>query len=163
MRLGKQQGFTYFAVLAMVSALSIMAYQVADGWSAGLAREKEAELLFNGNQIARAIQRYYESGPVGGCYPPDMAALLEDRRGFHTERHLRKMYLDPMTNSEDWGLIQEQDGRIAGVYSRSTEQPLRRKGFSKENKDFEGKMRYIDWIFLPKVTTVPPAAPALCR
>ena len=166
MRSGKQQGFAYLAVLAMVAVASIMAHQLSGDWSVRMSREKEAELLFNGNQIARAIEHYYQSGPVRGCYPPNLEALLEDRRNFRAVRHLRKMYRDPLAagdgEGEGWGILEDGAGRIAGVYSQGKGTPFKQRDFPPGYANFEGKSRYADWKFVALPGSLKPASPGLC-
>ncbi|MGS0741050.1 hypothetical protein ACVBEF_04305 [Glaciimonas sp. GG7] len=96
---GKQGGFAYLSVIILVAVVSIMALQMSGTLAVRLNRDKEADLLFKGDQIAQAIRSYYESGPVPGCYPRNLEVLLEDRRNFKTLRHLRQIYRDPMHTS----------------------------------------------------------------
>lgn len=142
-----QQGFAYLALLVMVTVLSIMAYKLADGWSVRAIRANEAELLFDGDQIARAIASYYQSGPIRGCYPPDLEALLDDQRSLKKRRHLRKIYRDPMTNSDQWGLVKSMDGHVTGVFSLSKGIPLKQHNFPASYDRFSETSSYADWKF----------------
>ena len=143
-------------LLIMVAVLSMMAYKLSDGWSVRAIRDNEAELLFDGDQIVRAIASYYQSGPVRGCYPPNLAALLDDNRSLKKLRHLRKIYLDPMTNSDQWGTVKDINGRITGVFSQSKEAPLKQHDFPSSYDAFAGAASYADWKFTYK--TGPKAA-----
>ncbi|MDY7548511.1 type II secretion system protein [Glaciimonas sp. Gout2] len=179
MRNGKQPGFAYLSVLIIVAVMSIMALKLSGDLSVRLMREKEADLLFNGDQIAQAIKSYYESGPVRGCYPPNLDVLLEDRRDLRVMRHLRKMFPDPMhmrtegqSSSQDdietignggWGLIMNESDHIMGVFSKSQMEPFKQNGFSKGRKDFDGKSQYSDWKFTARGSAVAPASPAVCK
>ncbi|KAF3998294.1 type II secretion system protein [Glaciimonas immobilis] len=184
----KKRGFAYLSVLIIVAVMSIMAFKLSGDLSVRLAREKEADLLFNGDQIASAILSYYESGPVRGCYPPNLNVLLEDRRDFHVMRHLRKIFIDPMWSSATakagsdsagsaesvapikitdiadggWEIVKNESDRIIGVHSKSTQQPFKQRNFPNGRKDFEGKTQYAEWIFTVKKSTVKPASPAVC-
>jgi hypothetical protein len=71
-------------------------------------------------------------------------------------RHLRRVYPDPITGKDEWGLVKSADGGFAGVYSLSEEAPLKTAGFALRDASFEGKARYADWQF----TYAPPTAPA---
>lgn len=51
-----------------------------------------------------------------------------------------------MTGKADWGLVL-QNGRIVGVYSRSTQSPIRRAGFDLAEERFQQALSYADWIF----------------
>ena len=55
-------------------------------------REKEAELLFRGNQFREGIASYYKKEQR---YPHSLEQLLEDKRYPMPVRHLRKLYRDP--------------------------------------------------------------------
>ena len=57
-------------------------------WRTHAKREKEAELLFRGQQYMRAIDLYQRQFP--GAYPTDVEVLVE-------RRLLRRAHLDPMT------------------------------------------------------------------
>jgi len=81
-------------------------------------REKEAELIWIGNQFREAIGLYCQrsSGSVKR-YPEKLEDLLEDRRFLNRQRYLRKIYADPVSAKAEWGLVQAPEGGIAGVYS----------------------------------------------
>ncbi|MDB5774605.1 MAG: hypothetical protein JWP38_738 [Herbaspirillum sp.] len=159
---GNQRGFAYLAVMAVIAAMSVAALQMAGSEKVRMQREKEQILLFNGNQIAQAVGSYYESGPVKGCYPPDLEALLEDRRNFRIAHHLRNLYRDPLTADGQWDLLTDEDGRIMGVRSKSREKPFKQDGFSRNLMNFNGKSHYAEWAFMYKRGTVPPASAAVC-
>ena len=118
-------------------------------WSHAAQREREQELLFAGNQIRDAIGQYYLRSPGNvKRYPRRLEDLLEDDRYPVVVRHLRRLYGDPVTGSSTWGVIEAPGGGVMGVYSLSGAAPLKRAGFSPENKDFEGAAHYTDWRFL---------------
>jgi type II secretory pathway pseudopilin PulG len=126
-------------------------------WKTIMQQEREAELLFRGDQIRRAIEGYFTQrhGPptsggspyAGGTYPQKLEDLLRDPRSVGATRHLRKLYKDPMTG-EDWVLIKDPSGRIKGVKSASTLKPFKEDGFAKEYESFKGKTSYADWQFV---------------
>jgi hypothetical protein len=157
-----ERGFAYLAVLAMLAATALLAFEISGNWMAHLARDKEQELLFNGDQIARAIESYYKSGPLTGCYPPDLASLLEDRRGFHVRRHLRKNYIEPIDGG-DWVLLKDSFGGITGVRSDSEKSPFKQKDFPSAYRSFDGKTRYADWIFTVGHGMLSAASLAACQ
>src|SRR5436309_3351575 len=96
-------------------------------WHTAGKRAKEQQLLFAGAAIQDAILHYYRSTPNRGReFPRTLQDLIEDNRYITVERHLRRIYADPMTGKPDWGLIMGADGRIVGIYSRSQEAPLKR-------------------------------------
>jgi type II secretory pathway pseudopilin PulG len=83
------------ALLIAMSIMGIMMSVALPAWQTMARREKEAELVFRGEQYARAIAAYQQK--YGGTNPPNVDVLV-------TERFLRKKYKDPITN-EDFVLI----------------------------------------------------------
>lgn len=157
----RARGFTYLTVLFIVAILSTGLALIGEVWHTSRVREREAELLFVGNEYRDAIARYYLSGPQRQ-YPRNLADLLKDPRQPATVRHLRRLYADPITGSSQWGLVKAPDGGIAGVYSLSEESPLKVAGFRVRDAAFEAKGKYSDWqfIFAPPAAAKPPAKPA---
>jgi hypothetical protein len=76
-----------------------------------------------------------------------------------TQRHLRRLYPDPLTGSNEWGLVRAPDGGIAGVHSLSTARPLKAAGFKLRDAEFEGAASYADWKFTHAPQAAQPAAP----
>lgn len=142
-----QRGFTYMTVLFMVAIMAGGLALVGEVWSTSNAREREAELLHAGNEYRKAIERYYLSGPQRQ-YPKSLADLLKDPRQPGTVRYLRKLYPDPITGKEEWGLVKSADGGFAGVHSLSEAAPLKSAGFAVRDATFEGKSKYSEWQFV---------------
>jgi hypothetical protein len=117
-------------------------------------REREAELLHVGEQYRKAIERYYLSGPRQ--YPRALADLLRDPRKPGVERYLRRLYPEPVTGSDEWGIVKAPDGGVMGVHSRSEDKPIKVAGFPLLYQSFEGAKTYADWKFV----YTPPAAAA---
>lgn len=146
--MGRQGGFTLLAVLFMVAALGVGMAAVGTVWETAVWREKEAELLFVGDQYRHAIERYHQASPGGEkTYPKRLEDLLLDQRFPQTVRHLRKLYPDPVTGKHEWGLVKEGEG-IAGVYSLSGKPPMKSANFAAVYRVFEGSARYRDWVFV---------------
>jgi type II secretory pathway pseudopilin PulG len=150
----RERGFTYLAMLLAVAVVGIGLASAGTLWSTTAQREKEAELLFIGDQFRRAIRLYVrnstDQSTPGAAYPKALQELLDDRRRGDVKRHLRKLYADPMTGKPDWGLVTTgaPDGeRIIGVHSLSASRPLKTAGFGAADRDLEGKARYSDWKF----------------
>lgn len=147
-RYGFAFGFTYIGLLMMIAISGIGLAALGQAWHTASQRDKEQDLLFVGMQISQAISRYHEATPSPiKQYPPTLAALLDDRRGPKPARHLRKIYIDPMTASRDWGLIKDANG-ITGVYSRSKLKPFKQESFSDDLQGFSGAGSYQDWHFV---------------
>jgi type II secretory pathway pseudopilin PulG len=144
----RQSGFTYMALLFFVATMGVLLAMVGATWSTAQQRLKERELLFVGHQFRTAITSFYEKTPGAiKRYPPTLEAMLRDDRQAATVRHLRRVYLDPMTLQADWGLVRAPDGGIKGVYSKSQEAPIKTKGFSFQDLGFEAAKTYADWRF----------------
>ncbi|MHB0982835.1 MAG: type II secretion system protein [Thiobacillus sp.] len=146
----RMRGFGYIGLLILVAMMSAALAGAGEVWHTAQQREKEQELLFAGGQFRRAIAQYYANTPgKARRYPLHLEELLKDPRHPGIRRHLRKIYLDPMTGKAEWGLVTGPGGEIYGVYSRSQDAPLKRAGFRLAEKDFEGRTKYSEWVFMP--------------
>lgn len=138
-------------------------------WHTESQRTKEAELLYIGEQYRKAIRSYVESpAAAGGAkhFPKKLDDLILDTRQNTVLRHLRRLYPDPITGKNDWGLIMDESNQhISGVYSTAPGEPRKQQGFSIEQKNFAAAKSYADWRFevvKPKAATptAPPAQPS---
>jgi len=155
----RQAGFTYLTVMFVIAILLGGLAIVGETWETSARREKEAELLFIGNQYRRAIGLYYTSTPgVVKRYPRTLEDLIKDPRQPNTQRHIRKLFPDPLTGKE-WMVIKGADGGVQGVYSPSEQAPLKIAGFRVRDASLEGAQKYSDWKFIH----TPPAAPAAAK
>ncbi|PWB33908.1 type II secretory pathway, pseudopilin PulG [Pseudomonas sp. SDI] len=143
----RQGGFSYLGVLLLIALMGMALAAAGELWSTVAQRERERELLWVGSQYAQALRSYYRSSPGLAQYPQTLDELLLDPRFPNKVRHLRRLYRDPIANSDDWGLLRSIDGRISGVYSRSQQSPLKQAGFDAQWQDFTGLTHYSDWQF----------------
>ena len=141
----RQSGFTYIGLLFAIVILGITLSTVGVVWSTQIRRDREAELLYAGDQIRAAIGHYRASG---GQYPQALTDLLKDERTPAVRRFLRRVYPDPMTNSSDWQLIMAPEGGILGVASKSQDKPIKVAGFSPIDAAFDQAECYCDWKFI---------------
>lgn len=148
---GRQAGFTYLSVLFAVTVMGIAAAAAGRHWSLEARREREEELLFRGREIRAAIERYYAGSPGQRTYPARLEDLVEDRRYATPRRHLRRIYVDPMTGMADWEAVAAPRGGIMGVRSRSTGEPLKKAGFPPDLAAFEGRESYSEWEFVSRL------------
>ncbi|SEQ99685.1 hypothetical protein SAMN05421690_100552 [Nitrosomonas sp. Nm51] len=103
------RGFVYLWALFAVTVAGVVMAATGQVWQIQMKREKERELLFIGDQFRKAIMSYYNNQITGvRQYPESLEELLEDKRGPVTIRHLRKMYIDPMTMEDEWGVVEEE-------------------------------------------------------
>jgi type II secretory pathway pseudopilin PulG len=156
-------GFTFLGLMGIISILGVALLAVGEVWGVARQREKEQELLFVGDQFRRAITAYYIHAPnKQQPYPTSLEDLLKDPRYPATRRYLRRMYRDPVTGSAEWGLMKRPNGGIFGVYSLSDQAPIKRSNFGFADREFSGKAKYADWIFMhvpPQLATGPVVAP----
>jgi type II secretory pathway pseudopilin PulG len=145
----RQGGLVLLALLLTLQLGAIATLAGMEVWATTRQREREQQLLFVGDQYRRAIRSYYMSAPAGRprVLPASLEDLLADDRFPTPVRHLRRLYPDPITGSNEWHLIYHR-GRILGVASASTAVPLKRTGFSPLYWHFEGKTSYREWEFL---------------
>ncbi len=116
-------GYAMAGLLVAIGIMSVLMSVAMPAWRTLAKREKEAELLFRGQQYMRAIDLYQRRFP--GAYPTDLEMLVE-------QRFLRRAYLDPMTG-EPFRILTpgsaaaageaeaEEDGRPRSRLSRRTE------------------------------------------
>ncbi len=145
----QQRGFTLVAVLAALFLLTLATQKVMAVASQQAQREREADLLRIGAAYAAAIGAYHELSPGNvKRWPPSLEALTDDRRFVTLQRHLRRLYADPITRSAQWGVVPAPDGGVAGVYSQSDERPIRTTGEAIQALGLPEAQRYSDWKFV---------------
>jgi hypothetical protein len=148
-------GFVYMGLLVFVAIMGIGLSATGVVFHQQAQREKEAQLLFAGAEIRRAIGLYYEKSPGGvKQFPRTLDDLLLDQRYPGVQRYLRRIYVDPMTGARDWVLISASDGGISGVHSASPGQPLKASNFPAGDEDFKDKDSYAGWKFVYAVPDV---------
>ena len=121
----RTSGYTFVELLIVVTLLSILAAAAMPLVRVTVRRQKEAELRYSLREVRVAIDRYKDAvdrGMIGGTnvrlgsegYPPDLKTLVEgvqktgDASGTKL-KFLRRIPLDPIMNSTDWGLRSYQD------------------------------------------------------
>ena len=144
-----QHGFTLIAVLAALLLVGLATQQVMTWVSHEARREREAQLLLAGQDLMRAIESYYEASPGAvKQWPPTLQDLTDDKRFVGIRRHLRRVPVDPVGRSAEWGLIRANDGGIMGVHSQSDAPPLRSAAIELDGHRLEPATRYADWKFM---------------
>lgn len=146
------KGFTYMAAMTLVVVMGITLSMAGKYWSTMAIREREAELLFRGDQIRRGIELYYQwtaqKHGGAGLYPESLEELVKSKYSMAPKRSLRRIYEDPVTGEADWVIISDPASkRIMGVHSASDMEPLKTSNFTLLYRDFEGKKKYSDWAF----------------
>lgn len=146
-----RNGFTYIGILIAITIIGVALAETGIIWHTAQQRDRERQLLYVGDQFRLAIDRYYNVGAAVGAagqYPQSLDDLLRDPRLVGVSRYLRKIYYDPMTGTQHWGLIRNSVGRIMGVYSLSDKYPIKQSNFPSTDKGFEGKKKYSQWTFI---------------
>jgi type II secretory pathway pseudopilin PulG len=140
-----------YILLGLLILMMIAGYALAAAgakFSEARNREREQELLKVGDTFRKAIGSYYNQSPsVVKQYPPNLEALLRDDRFPEPRRYLRKLYLDPVTQREGWGILEAPSGGVMGVYSLSAAKPYKTKNFRLTYQYFENKKYYGEWYF----------------
>jgi type II secretory pathway pseudopilin PulG len=86
-----QDGYAMAALLVAMSVMAVMMTVALPVWNTQAQREKEAELVFRGEQYARAVMLYQRK--FANQLPPSLDVLLNDK-------YLRKKYKDPITGKD---------------------------------------------------------------
>ena len=90
-RRGRDGGFIMVALLVGMAVAAVWLGAAIPAWRQQALREKEIELIFRGEQYARAIVLYQKKNQ--GLYPPSIDTLVSDR-------YLRKKWKDPVTGKD---------------------------------------------------------------
>ncbi|PRC92692.1 type II secretion system protein [Solimicrobium silvestre] len=142
-------GFAYLALLISVALIGIAAVATVQIGSIMQRRAAEEELLAIGSQFQSAFVSYANATPTGqSSAPASLQDLLKDPRYPTIRRHLRKIYIDPLTGKQEWGTVAAIDGSgIIGIYSLSKDGPIKIGNFEPAFQLFEGKTSYREWLF----------------
>jgi type II secretory pathway pseudopilin PulG len=84
-------GFVMVALLVSMAVTAVWMGAALPAWRRQVQREKEAELIFRGEAIARAVYLYRQKN--GQALPPSLDVLV-------SQRFLRQKYLDPITGKD---------------------------------------------------------------
>jgi general secretion pathway protein G len=143
-RLRQRRGFSFIELLVVTTIILVLAGAVMPLARITVQRQREIELRRALREIRTAIDKYKDAvdqGQIGGKdnqlgsegYPPDLETLVEgvtaagDASG-RKLKFLRRVPIDPMTRSTEWGMRSYQDApdarswggkNVFDVYSRS--------------------------------------------
>ena len=154
-----QGGFTYLGLIILVSVIGLVGAATLKV-NALLARAAaEEQLLDIGAAFSAALESYAAATPQGQLpQPPSLQALLKDPRTPGLRRHLRKIFVDPVGGSAEWGIVYLADKvGVVAVYSLSQRQPLKIGNFDARFQGFDNKAHIADWKFA--AATLAPALP----
>ena len=161
----RQAGFTYVGMIVFVTIIGLVGAATLKVGALLARAEAENELLEIGAAFSDALASYAQATPPGQPQqPPSLEALLRDPRFPNPRRHLRRIFVDPITGRAEWGLVRAAEGApIVGVYSLSQAQPLKIANFDQRFVNFERKQHLSDWKFVATsqgLATPEPGAPA---
>ena len=165
----RQGGFTYLGLIVLVTVIGLVGAATLKIDSLLRRAAAEEELLGIGAEFSAALVSYAAATPKGQPpQPPTLRELLKDPRTPGLRRHLRKIFVDPVTGGTEWGIVYVGDHvGVMGVYSLSQARPLKIGNFDPRFVGFENKEHLSDWKFTaglppvapPLLAAVPPASP----
>ena len=116
--IGPQHGFTLLELIIATMILLILTSMAVPLARVTIKREKERELRRDLWEMRDAIDRYKDAAEKNAFqtkvgtqnYPPDLETLVKGEQVQGKKiRFLRKIPVDPMTNSTEWGIRSMQD------------------------------------------------------
>ena len=149
MRFRAAEGYTFVEVMVVTAILLILASAVMPLAQVTSQRQREAELRRELREMRNAVDKFKDAvdqglipmtelKPANEGYPPDLETLVEgvsaagDASG-RKLKFLRRIPVDPMTGSGEWGLRSYQDTptstswggqNVFDVYSKSDAKAL---------------------------------------
>jgi type II secretory pathway pseudopilin PulG len=109
-----ERGYAMAALLVAMSVMAIMLSTAMPVYQTVARREREAELVFRGEQYARAIALFQRK--YGNQFPPDVDVLID-------QKFLRKKYKDPITGG-DFQYLGAGSPELAQAMSTTPQQAL---------------------------------------
>jgi type II secretory pathway pseudopilin PulG len=174
-------------LLVGIAVMGILMSVAMPLWKQAVLREKEQELVFRGEQYARAVGLFQRK--FAGAFPPSVDVLVQ-------QRFLRKKYKDPMTTDGEFqvlyatgagqqpGLAPAGSTQRPGLPAQAPPQPGRvgsgpqtpfggaspagprggiigvaSKSKEKSIRLYRGRSRYNEWEFVYSPVAMGPGAP----
>jgi general secretion pathway protein G len=153
----RERGFTYLEMLATSAILMILASAILPMAKVGRKRQKEIELRRELRLLRTAIDEYkkaVDNQRIGGTdvkvgsegYPPTLEILVEGVNALNDVtgkkwKFLRRIPVDPMTSTTEWGLRCYQDDPDSDSWCGSNVYDVYTKS---PGKALDGT-KYADW------------------
>ncbi len=134
-----QRGFIMAMLLAFITIMGILLMKGIPAITTEVRREQEAELIFRGESIAKAIRVF---AAKTGRYPNALAELETVR-----PRIIRKIYKDPMTEAGEWDFIYAVQPGATGDTRSLPIVGVKSKSQLDSFKIYNQKTIYSDWAF----------------
>ena len=93
-------GHLLVALMVLVAVMLILLTVTGQSWTFITRRDAEAEMIFRGEQYARALDFYRKET---GSFPLELKLLGQP--GPHRHRFIRKLWKDPVSKDGKWGLL----------------------------------------------------------
>ncbi len=117
---GQEDGYTLVALLALMTVVALFAMAAAPSIRQQALREREAETIFRGEQVADAIRSYYSVqqrrvGSGDAALPTSMDQLLEGLPAGTRKRQILRPSAarDPLSESGEWRLVRPRSLEIS--------------------------------------------------
>jgi len=110
----REAGYAMAALLIAIAVMHILMSAAMPVWRHATRRELEAELVFRGEQYARAIGLYQRK--FAATFPPNLDALID-------QRFLRRKYKDPLTEDGEFQILYQGSQAQFGAGSATTARP----------------------------------------
>ncbi|WP_075795328.1 type II secretion system protein [Massilia putida] len=150
--LRREGGFTYLGLIILVTVIGLVGAATLKVDALLRRAQAEKDLLETGAAFSEALRTYAEATPKGQpSQPPSLQELLKDPRFPGVRRHLRKIFIDPLTGKAEWGIVWANPGDRRGVlavYSLSKAKPLKVANFDARFSGFENRQHISDWKFV---------------
>jgi type II secretory pathway pseudopilin PulG len=150
-RARRAAGFTYIGLIVLVAIIGLVGAATLKVDALLRRAAAEEELLEAGAAFGEALRTYAEATPRGQpAQPPSLQDLLKDPRSPALRRHLRKIFVDPMTGKAEWGIVWLNPGNQTGVlavYSLSNAKPFKVANFDARFANLDNKAHLSDWKF----------------
>ncbi|TYQ17602.1 UNVERIFIED_ORG: type II secretory pathway pseudopilin PulG [Zoogloea ramigera] len=146
----REGGFTYLSVIIVVAIIGLVAAASLKLGATVQRSRAEQQLLVIGGAFSDALQSYADATPAGQPpQPPSLKELLRDPRFPTPRRHLRKIFVDPMTGKAEWGIVYLGGTTgVMAVYSLSDARPVKIGNFPARFQSLAGKRKISEWRFV---------------